>query len=124
MAEKYRKKIELMVRKPDRSEEPPEDLIECPFCGMQGPEMELQCSSCQSIIPFDIATGKRMALTNWAECPSCSFPCNGMAFMRIVSADLNESRCPMCNDRVDMNQVKTVQDPIGRLRERFAKSNI
>ncbi len=29
----------------------------CAFCGLPGPETELQCFSCQNIIPFDIATG-------------------------------------------------------------------
>jgi WD repeat-containing protein 19 len=56
--EKYKKKIELMVRKPDRGEEPPEGLSACPFCHLPGPETQLQCVSCQSIIPCDIATGE------------------------------------------------------------------
>lgn len=46
-----------MVRKPDRGEEPPEDLVPCPYCQLPGPEEELQCVSCQNLIPFDIATG-------------------------------------------------------------------
>ncbi len=57
ISEKYKKKIELMVRKPDKSEEAEEQLAECPFCQLPGPETELQCLSCQSVIPFDIATG-------------------------------------------------------------------
>lgn len=47
-----------MVRKPDRGEEPPEGLSPCPFCHLPGPETQLQCVSCQSIIPCDIATGE------------------------------------------------------------------
>jgi WD repeat-containing protein 19 len=57
VSDKYRKKIELMVRKPDRGEEPQERLAACPFCQLPGPEGELQCISCQNTIPFDIATG-------------------------------------------------------------------
>jgi WD repeat-containing protein 19 len=57
VSEKYRKKIELMVRKPDRGEEPQERLAACPYCQLPGPEGELQCISCQNTIPFDIATG-------------------------------------------------------------------
>jgi hypothetical protein len=62
VSEKYRKKIELMVRKPDRAEEPQERLAPCPFCGLPGPEGELQCISCQNTIPFDIATGAALTL--------------------------------------------------------------
>ncbi len=58
VAMKYKKKIELMVRKPDKdAEETEEAMMECPFCSMPGPEGELQCVSCQNIIPFDISTG-------------------------------------------------------------------
>lgn len=47
-----------MVRKPDKeAEEAEEVMAECPFCSMPGPETELQCVSCQNIIPFDVATG-------------------------------------------------------------------
>jgi WD repeat-containing protein 19 len=55
--ERYRKKVELVVRKPERAEEPPQGLAPCAFCDLPGPEYELQCVSCQSIVPFDIATG-------------------------------------------------------------------
>lgn len=50
-----------MVRKPDRGEEPAPPLAPCTFCGLPGPEPDLQCVSCQSILPFDIATGGRGA---------------------------------------------------------------
>lgn len=57
---KYKKKIELMVRKPDKdAEETEEIMVECPFCSMPGPETELQCVGCQNIIPFDVATGEQ-----------------------------------------------------------------
>lgn len=59
VSERYRKKVELVVRKPDRGEEPPPLLAPCAFCGLPGPEPDLQCVSCQSILPFDIATGGR-----------------------------------------------------------------
>lgn len=58
VATKYRKKIELMVRKPDReADEVEEAQMDCPFCNMPGPETDLQCVGCQNVIPFDIATG-------------------------------------------------------------------
>jgi hypothetical protein len=58
VSEKYRKKIELMVRKPDRGDDPAEPLLACPFCQLPGPASQLQCVSCQNIIPLDIATGE------------------------------------------------------------------
>lgn len=113
VAAKYKKKIELMVRKPDKSEEAEEVLVDCPFCNMPGPETELQCVSCQNIIPFDIATGKRMSLADWAQCPTCTFPASGAQFVRILSV---EFRCPMCNEEVKLDQIRKVQNPIEALR--------
>ena len=113
MAPKYRKKIELMVRKPDKSDEAEEALVECPFCHMPGPETELDCVSCQNIIPFDIATGKRMSLADWADCPSCHFPCSGQQFLKIIVA---EKRCPMCGDEIKMDQMRRAADPQSLLR--------
>ncbi|WIA17827.1 hypothetical protein OEZ85_009333 [Tetradesmus obliquus] len=109
VSDKYRKKIELMVRKPDRGEEPQERLASCPFCQLPGPEGELQCISCQNTIPFDIATGNRMTLQDWCECPGCHLPCSSQAFLAILSA---EGRCPMCNEAVSMQEVRQMKDPL------------
>lgn len=116
VAMKYKKKIELMVRKPDKeAEEAEEALLECPFCSMPGPETELQCVSCQNIIPFDVATGKRMVLADWAQCPKCSFACSARQFIRILAT---ERRCPMCNDEVAVDSVRKVVDPISQMRRK------
>lgn len=116
VAMKYKKKIELMVRKPDKdAEEAEEVMLECPFCNMPGPETELQCVSCQNIIPFDIGTGKRMTLADWSDCPRCKFPCSARQFVRILAT---ERRCPMCNEEVMVDGVKKVNDPIGTIRKR------
>ncbi|GAX77949.1 hypothetical protein CEUSTIGMA_g5391.t1 [Chlamydomonas eustigma] len=117
VAMKYKKKIELMVRKPDKeqAEEAEEAMVECPFCTMPGPETELQCVSCQNIIPFDIATGKRMALADWSECPKCKFACSARNIIRILAT---EHRCPMCNDEVGQDAVRRVADPITAIRKK------
>jgi WD repeat-containing protein 19 len=66
---KYKKKIELMVRKPDKdAEELEEAMMECPFCSMPGPETDLQCVNCQNILPFDIASGKEQAVLQAFVC--------------------------------------------------------
>ncbi|PNW73788.1 hypothetical protein CHLRE_13g572700v5 [Chlamydomonas reinhardtii] len=119
VAVKYKKKIELMVRKPEKDpEELEEPLADCPFCNMPGPETELQCISCQNILPFDLATGKRMVLSDWAECPGCKFPASASQFIRIISA---EGRCPMCNDPVDLAHVRKVQDPLTKIKQQQAQ---
>jgi len=114
VSEKYKKKIELMVRKPDRGEQPEEGSTPCPFCKLPGPETSLQCISCQNIVPFDIATGKRMSLGDWCECPACRFPCSGQAFLRVLAA---EQRCPMCCQVVAMDAVRQVPEPLLRYRQ-------
>ncbi|GBF91989.1 hypothetical protein Rsub_04713 [Raphidocelis subcapitata] len=100
--ERYRKKIELLVRKPDRAGEPEAALAPCPYCGLPGPEAELRCGGCESIIPFDIASGKRMTLEDWAECPACRFPCGAAAMRAALSA---EGACPLCGERVAADAV-------------------
>lgn len=110
---KHRKKIELMVRKPDRTEETEEQMLDCPHCSLPGPETELQCVGCQNIIPFDIATGKRMTLMDWYQCPSCHHPCSEHQFTRLVQAT---RRCPLCNDEVNLEALRRVTDPSAFLR--------
>ncbi|KAL0039283.1 hypothetical protein WJX79_001413 [Trebouxia sp. C0005] len=105
----YKRKIEAMVRKRDKADEADEVQCECPFCGVAGPETEMDCIHCQNIIPFCIASGKRMLSTDWAECPSCHFPCRLTAFKQVIEA---QNQCPMCNQEVSLNSVQLVKDPI------------
>jgi WD repeat-containing protein 19 len=58
-----------------------------------------------------------MVLSDWAECPCCKFPASATQFIRIVSA---EARCPMCNETVDLQHVRKVQDPLAKLRQQQA----
>jgi hypothetical protein len=101
VAVKYKKKIELMVRKPDKDpEELEEPLADCPFCNMPGPETELQCISCQNILPFDAATGARCVAPPSAPCPAlarlaqqpCDLHTRPLAHRRPPARPL--ARCP------------------------------
>ncbi len=47
-----------------------EPACDCLFCGAPGPESALRCASCSRELPFCCASGKRMALGDWSECPS------------------------------------------------------
>eukprot|EP00976_Prorocentrum_cordatum_P114348 1195836-Prorocentrum_minimum.AAC.5 len=58
ISEQYKRKIENIVRKPDKEEFVEEEgMCACPFCHAQGPETELECHSCKNVIPYCIATG-------------------------------------------------------------------
>ncbi|RXG57594.1 WD repeat-containing protein 19 [Armadillidium vulgare] len=53
---KYKKKIEAIVRKPQRTEEE-EPKTKCPFCqNAMVPETTLECHSCKTQLPYCIAT--------------------------------------------------------------------
>lgn len=52
---KYKRKIEMIVRKPDKTEEE-EALTPCPVCGFQLPETELLCPDCKNNLPYCIVT--------------------------------------------------------------------
>lgn len=47
---KYKKKIEMIVRKPDKTEEE-EALTSCPYCSFQLPETALMCPECKNNLP-------------------------------------------------------------------------
>ena len=101
------------MRKRDTADESEEPLSECPFCSALGPCSDLQCSTCQNVIPYCIATGNRMTAASCAQCPSCRFPCEPEAFARAVG---DERICPMCNQEVVLAAVQRMDDPMPFLR--------
>lgn len=130
--ERHRRRIELVVRRPDKAApaaasgvggdgaaglpagDPPPALVPCCYCGLPGPETELQCGGCRGVAPFDVATGMRMALADWAECPACRFPCRAAAMRALLEA---EGACPMCGARAAPGAVARAAAPAERLRE-------
>jgi WD repeat-containing protein 19 len=54
-----------------------------------------------------------MTLADWAQCPSCKFPCSAQQFIRIVSA---EQRCPLCSAEVELSAIQRVADPVAKLK--------
>ena len=71
--EKYKKKIEAIIRKPQRTEEE-EEASPCPFCDFSLTNSTLQCSQCQNNIPYCIATGCHIVAQDITVCSSCKFP--------------------------------------------------
>uniref|UniRef100_A0A0N5AB45 TPR_REGION domain-containing protein n=1 Tax=Syphacia muris TaxID=451379 RepID=A0A0N5AB45_9BILA len=94
--EKYKKKIETIVRqvKVDKSAIDEGDLkSDCPYCGKPTPETELVCGHCKNQIPYCIITGRHVTSSDLALCPSCHFPGFYSEFQRLLN---NHENCPMC----------------------------
>lgn len=68
---KYKKKIEMIVRKPDKTEEE-EALTSCPYCSFQLPETALMCPECKNNLPYCIVTVKCSS----HELPRCNVTIN------------------------------------------------
>jgi len=108
--EKYKKKIEGTVRKRSKDElvDPPEQSSPCPFCSAMVPDTHLECDNCKQTIPYCIATGRHLVLTDWSFCPSCHFPALYSAFVKLVKA---EGTCPMCEQSVQEAAIKHIKNP-------------
>ena len=111
IAEAYKRKIETIVRKPDRTEAEAE-ASPCPMCDATGSEWDLTCDSCSGVIPYCVATGKRVRVGEWARCPECLFPCNAGDFVDVVA---QEKACPMCSREVSLSAVHPLDDPLATI---------
>ncbi len=66
---KYRKKIELIARRPS-TDEKDEKLSPCPYCDFKIPETLLDCPACKNSIPYCATTGKHMVRSAASEIES------------------------------------------------------
>jgi WD repeat-containing protein 19 len=112
--EKFKKKIEALVRRP-ATEEAEQPFSPCPFCGHDIPAYSLDCTdSCRNYIPFCIVSGRHMTLEECSYCPSCRFP----ALLGPLNAYLAvETACPMCGDTIVPGTPTVVPDALGFLRK-------
>ena len=78
---KYKKRIEALVRHPDRSEIE-EGSTCCPNCNFKLLEYGLTCPGCQISIPYCIITGMHMIRDDFSACPKCDFPALHSEFMK------------------------------------------
>ncbi|KAM9842899.1 LOW QUALITY PROTEIN: WD repeat-containing protein 19-like [Aulostomus maculatus] len=90
--QKYRKKIEDIVRHPNRTEVV-DEMTPCPVCGSLLPQNQLFCTSCMSNLPYCIATGQHMLREDWSVCPHCEFPALHSQFLLLLET---EKACQMC----------------------------
>ncbi|EYC36630.1 hypothetical protein Y032_0873g2807 [Ancylostoma ceylanicum] len=91
---KYKKKIELFVRRTDKVDDVEESRPPCPHCSYPVPETILACDNCKSTIPYCIVTGRHIVDSDFAQCPSCNFPAYYSELKKLLA--LNEM-CPMCS---------------------------
>ncbi|KAL7680186.1 putative WD repeat-containing protein 19/dyf-2 [Plasmopara halstedii] len=92
MDKDIRRKIEAIVRRPNK-EQPPDERTPCPFCSYELAEAELDCSTCKNVIPYCIVTGYHMVKNDWTSCPRCTFPGLYSQFVQLLETD---PTCPMC----------------------------
>ncbi|KAK3876370.1 hypothetical protein Pcinc_018852 [Petrolisthes cinctipes] len=99
--EKYKKKIEAIVRKPQKTEEE-EDNTPCPFCATSVPETTLECKQCQNSLPYCVATGRHILSDDIAVCPSCKFPAIRTELIKLVE---DGEGCPMCSETLSVEKL-------------------
>ena len=95
--------IEAIVRKRQDMTQDEEPTSACPFCGSQIPESCVDCPNCMAVIPYCIATGRHIVLSDLTVCPSCEFPASFSAFTKLMEA---EGACPMCSLPVDLASIR------------------
>jgi WD repeat-containing protein 19 len=111
--EKYKKQIEKVAIRRPTSEDPPEETSPCPFCNSFIYDTDLECENCKNTIPYCIASGRHMLLSEWTQCVSCKFPANVSQFARMLEAD---PTCPMCESKVNSSSLRLLNDPVTELK--------
>ena len=104
LKEEVKRKIEAIVRKPGEKTDVEEPQTPSPFDpGVRLPETALECPSTRNTIPYCIATGRHIVLSDLTVCPSCEFPASFSAFTKLMEA---EGACPMCSLPVDLASIR------------------
>ncbi|XP_033108550.1 WD repeat-containing protein 19-like isoform X2 [Anneissia japonica] len=111
---KYKRKIEAIVRRPDKTEED-EPTSPCPYCNFDLESTELVCPGCKNNIPYCVVTGCHMVKDNWSVCPQCNFPALYSEFSSLLETD---DTCPMCSETVKQGKVYKIDDPSPYLHDR------
>jgi len=111
---KYRRKIEAVIRRPDKSEIE-EPATPCPFCGSPVTETTLDCLECKNHIPYCIVTGQHMVLDDWSNCPYCKFPALYSQFKALLA---KTQTCPMCTHHIEPDAIELCKNPIEMLKEK------
>eukprot|EP00357_Protocruzia_adherens_P031508 CAMPEP_0115034576 /NCGR_PEP_ID=MMETSP0216-20121206/40747_1 /TAXON_ID=223996 /ORGANISM="Protocruzia adherens, Strain Boccale" /LENGTH=1399 /DNA_ID=CAMNT_0002413515 /DNA_START=36 /DNA_END=4235 /DNA_ORIENTATION=- len=110
--EKFKKKIERIVKKPVKEDEIEEAKSPCPYCQTHIPETELYCVHCNNNLPFCLASGKHMILDDWSKCDESGFPAIYYEYKKVLE---NSPTCPMCENETLPTNIRKVVDPQAEL---------
>ena len=109
IGEAYKRKIEAIVRKPGERTDLDEPQSPSPFDGnARVAETTLECPSTRNTLPYCVATGRHIVLSDLTTCPSCSFPALFSGFTALVEAD---GSCPMCQQEVNLASIRKFDEP-------------
>ena len=96
------------MRKPGERTDIEEDETPSPFdANARVAGTVLECPSTRNTLPYCIATGRHIVLTDLTHCPSCAFPALFSAFTAMIEA---EGTCPMCQQEIKLAEVRQL-DP-------------
>ncbi|KAH0573171.1 WD40 repeat protein [Spironucleus salmonicida] len=111
--DKYRKPIELIVRKHKKDQIQENVSLNCCQCQSEVKAGKLECDSCQAVLPLDAATGNQMTLSDYCECPYCNWQCSRLGLYEIYSQDeikAYDTTCLMCNQVFDLKDCLVVDN--------------
>lgn len=103
---RYKKKIEAIVRRPDKVEED-DPQSPCLFCNQDFSSMELVCPKCNNNVPYCVVTGAHMTKDSFSCCPSCRLPALKDEFLQFLES---EESCPMCGEKILTENVTKLTD--------------
>jgi len=104
----YKRKIEAIVRKPGDKTDVVESESASPYdLGVVLAETSLECPSTKNTIPYCIATGRHIVLSDLCLCPGCDFPALFSQFTRLMESD---GTCPMCTQSIALNSILKMDD--------------
>jgi len=106
--EAYKRKIEAIVRKPGDKTDVEEPETPSPYDpNARVPETVLECPSTKNYIPYCVASGRHITLSDLTLCPSCGFPAQYGAMTKLVESD---GVCPMCSQEVGLAQLSKMDE--------------
>lgn len=103
LQDNFKRKIEGVVRKPGDKMDVEEPETPSPFDpAAKLLESELECPSTKNAIPYCIATGRHVIVTDMCLCPSCGFPASFAVFTQQIES---ERVCQMCTQEIQVKDI-------------------
>ena len=88
---KFKRKIEAIVRRPNK-EEAPEKLSPCPISKVMIPLTELECPTTKDAIPMCVVTGRHMEADDWCSCPNSRMPALFSEYQRYIEFETSQGQ--------------------------------